>query len=170
MRAGKTEGCTDSEIGERPLYANHILRAPFAFFLGRAFKLEKLASGADSKIGKQPLYANQYLRTPFAFFLGRAFKLAPILRAALQIINIYACRLFLLGWLLLWCIWGQNIAFLRDGCPFAGSRFTLRRSLFPAVFGLCVCQCVRRRIGNVLCPYLAMPFLLRMCRSRAITM
>jgi hypothetical protein len=48
------------KVGERHLYVNHILCAPFAFFLGRAFKLviAKSASGVAD---------NQYLRVPFRF-------------------------------------------------------------------------------------------------------
>jgi hypothetical protein len=46
------------KVGEQPLSANHILCAPFAFCLGRAFKLAiaKSASGVAD---------NQYLRVPF---------------------------------------------------------------------------------------------------------
>jgi hypothetical protein len=48
------------KVGERPLSANHILRVPFAFCLGRAFKLAiaKSASGVAD---------NQYLRVSFRF-------------------------------------------------------------------------------------------------------
>jgi hypothetical protein len=74
------------------LYANHILRAPFAFSLGRAFKLA-IAKSASSCM---PI---NILRAPFAFFLGRAFKSA----SGCMPINIYAHRsLSFLGVRLSW--------------------------------------------------------------------
>jgi hypothetical protein len=80
VRAGETE-C--AKVGERPLYANHILRAPFAFFLGRAFKL----AITKSVSGCMPI--NIYAAL-FAFFLGRAFKLAIAKSASgCMPINIY---------------------------------------------------------------------------------
>jgi hypothetical protein len=118
------------KVGERPLSANHILRAPFAFCLGHAFKLAiaKSASGVAD---------NQYLRMSFRFLSWACVYKVAIAKSASQQ---YLRVLF---------------RFLSWACVF---KVVIAKSV----------QCVRRRIRNVLCPYLAMPFPLRMCRSRAI--
>jgi hypothetical protein len=62
----RQKGTPTSKVGERPLYVNHILRMPFAFFLGRGFKLAKCSQNRLQIIN---IYACHS-----AFFPGRAFK------------------------------------------------------------------------------------------------
>jgi hypothetical protein len=69
VRAGKTEGCTDYKIGERPLYANQYLRAPFAFFPGRAFKFAKCSQNRRAALQIINIYV-------VPSFPGRAFRFA----------------------------------------------------------------------------------------------
>jgi hypothetical protein len=114
-----------------------------AFFPGGVFKLAKC-----SKIGKQRCRFCQSIFT----------RAAPLLFLVVR-----------LGWLICYGACGVGTllscttdvrSLVADSC--CGARF------FCCVRSVCVPMC-KRQIGNVLCPYLAMPFLLRMCRSRAIT-
>jgi hypothetical protein len=95
------------KVGEWPLYANHLLR-PFAFFLGRAFKL----AIAKSASGCMPI--NIYVRRSLSFLGVRLSWLSvrKIGAVVCQSIFTRAVR-FLLGvrlWLanLLWCVRGRD--------------------------------------------------------------